>query len=337
MAHTGSLRVVLSASVLALASAAVAEPADPPPTAVAPECDRACLRQTMDRYFAALARHDASGLPLDRDARFTENTMPLKIGKEGLWVSASEAPTSFRIDVIDVPNGAIGAMALLKAWGNPLLVSVRLKLVNGRITEIEHVLTTNALRPASLANLASPRPELLADVPLGRRSDRQRLVKIADAYFEAAERAQGSLAPFAAHCVRHENGMQTTSNSPPKPWPVPLGSKEADDAMKDIGSLNCDAQLDTHVMDFIARLWPRRYEVVDEQKGLVFAFPMFQHPGMSAPVRIVGVPGVESLPLGRSSSNMQAGEIFKIVDGKIVSVEAMGAFLPYGTKSGWGE
>jgi hypothetical protein len=34
---------------------------------------------------------------------------------------------------------------------------------------------------------------------------------------------------------------------------------------------------------------------------------------------------------------MQAGEIFKIVDGKIVSVEAMGAFLPYGTKSGWGE
>ena len=32
---------------------------------------------------------------------------------------------------------------------------------------------------------------------------------------------------------------------------------------------------------------------------------------------------------------MQAGEIFKIIDGRIVSVEAMGAFLPYGTKSGW--
>jgi hypothetical protein len=90
-------------------------------------------------------------------------------------------------------------------------------------------------------------------------------------------------------------------------------------------------------MDYIGRLWPRRYEVVDEQKGLVFAFPMFQHPGMSAPVRVVGVPGVDSLPLGRSSSNMQAGEIFKIVGGKIVSVEAMGAFLPYGTRSGWDE
>ena len=337
MAQTGKLRAVLSATALALASATVADAADPSVTAVAPECDRTCLTQAMDRYFAALVSHDAAGLPLDRDARFTENTMPLEIGREGLWVSASEAPTGFRIDVVDVPGGAIGTMALMKAWGNPLLVSVRLKLVNGRITEIEHVLTTNALRPASLANLATPRPELLADVPSAQRSDRQRLINITDAYFEAAERAQGSLAPFAAHCVRHENGMQTTSNSPPVPWPVPLGSKEADEAMKYIGSLNCDAQLDTHVMDYIGRLWPRRYEVVDEQKGLVFAFPMFQHPGMRAPVRIVGVPGVESLPLGRSSSNMQAGEIFKIVGGKIVSVEAMGAFLPYGTKSGWGE
>ncbi len=333
--HRGlaSLLTLLAATVPLEAPAAAQSPA----TAVAPECDRACLTRAMDDYLAALERHDAASLPLDRDARFTENTMPLKIGKEGLWVSANEAPTSFRIDAVDVPNGAIGAMALMKAWGNPVLVSVRLKLVNGRITEIEHVLTTNALRLASLANLVTPRPEFLAEVQPAQRSDRQRLINIADSYFEAAEHAQGSLAPFAAHCVRHENGMQTTSNSLPVPWPVPLGSKEADAAMEYIGSLNCDAQLDTHVMDYIGRLWPRRYEVVDEVKGLVFAFPMFQHPGMAAPVRVVGVPGVTSLPLGRSSSNMQAGEIFKIVGGKIVSVEAMGAFLPYGTKSGWSE
>jgi hypothetical protein len=306
-------------------------------TAVAPECDRACLTHTMDQYLAALVRHDPSGLPLNRDARFTENTMPLKIGKEGLWISATQAPGTFRIYVVDVPNDEVGLMGLMQAWGKPVLVAIRLRLVNGKITEVEHVLTTNAIRPAALANLATPRPEFLADVPPAERSDRQKLVNITDSYFEAVEHANGSLAPFAAHCVRHENGMQTTSNSPPKPWPVPLGSKEADAAMEYIGSLNCDAQLDTHVMDYIGRLWPRRYEVVDVEKGLVFAFPMFQHPGKTEPVRIVGVPGATSLPLGRSSSNMQAGEIFKIVDGKIVSVEAMGAFLPYGTRSGWTE
>jgi hypothetical protein len=321
----------LAAALLALS------PAQAGGSAVAPECGRECLTHTMDRYLEALVRHDAGGLPFDRDARFTENTMPLKIGKEGLWISASELPGGFRIYVVDVPSGAVGLMALMKAWGNPVLVSIRLKLTNGRITEIEHVITTNALRAKSLENLVTPRPEFLADVPPGQRSDRQQLINITDSYFEAAEHAQGRLAPFAAHCVRHENGMQTTSNSPPVPWPVPLGSKEADAAMEYIGSLNCDAQLDTHVMDYIGRLWPRRYEVVDEQKGLVFAFPMFQHPGMAAPVKIVGVPGVDSLPLGRSSSNMQAGEIFKIAGGKIVSVEAMGAFLPYGTPSGWDE
>jgi hypothetical protein len=336
MPNRTTLAAMLTGGIWLLgSSAALADVV--PASAVAPECDRSCLTRVMDGYLAALVRHDATGLPIGRGARFTENTMPLEIGKEGLWVSATEAPTTFRIDAVDVPNGAIGTMALMKAWGNPVLVSIRLKLVNGQVTEIEHVLTTNSLRPKSLENLVTPRRELLADVPRGQQSDRQRLVNIADAYFEAAERAQGSLAPFAAHCVRHENGMQTTSNSPPQPWPVPIGSKEADEAMKYIGSLNCDAQLDTHVMDYIGRLWPRRYEVVDVQKGLVFAFPMFQHPGMRAPVRIFGVPGVDSLPLGRSSSNMQAGEIFKIVDGKIVSVEAMGAFLPYGTKSGWSE
>jgi hypothetical protein len=319
---------------LAAAMLAVA-PAQADGGAVSAECDRGCLTRAMDQYLAALVRHDPSGLPLNRDARFTENTVPLKIGKEGLWVSASRLPTTFRIYAVDVPNGEIGLMALMQAWGNPVLVAIRLKVVNGRITEIEHVVTTNAIRPAALANLTTPRPEFVADVPPGERSDRQKLVDITDSYFEAVEHADGKLAPFAAHCVRHENGMQTTSNSPPKPWPVPLGSREADTAMEYIGSLNCDAQLDTHVMDYIGRLWPRRYEVVDVERGLVFAFPMFQHPGRVAPVPIVGVPGVTSLPLGRNSSNMQAGEIFKIVGGKIVSVEAMGAFLPYGTKSGW--
>jgi hypothetical protein len=35
------------------------------------------------------------------------------------------------------------------------------------------------------------------------------------------------------------------------------------------------------------------------------------------------------------TSNLQAGEIFKIRGGKIHEIEAMGASLPYGTKTGW--
>ena len=41
---------------------------------VAPACDRVCMTGIVDRYLAALVRHDPSGLPLNRDVKFTENT-----------------------------------------------------------------------------------------------------------------------------------------------------------------------------------------------------------------------------------------------------------------------
>jgi hypothetical protein len=39
--------------------------------------------------------------------------------------------------------------------------------------------------------------------------------------------------------------------------------------------------------------------------------------------------------MGGGTSNLQAAEIFKIRNGQIHEIEAMGVSLPYGTKSGW--
>jgi len=49
-----------------------------------------------DQYLAALVKHDPAGLPLSRGVRFTENTAEIRIG-DGLWVGASEAPSTFKI------------------------------------------------------------------------------------------------------------------------------------------------------------------------------------------------------------------------------------------------
>ena len=325
--------VALVSAALLVAGAA---PATQSGTGVAPPCDRACMVGIVDRYLAALVRHDPSGLPLNRDAKFTENTARLKIGSEGLWIAASEPPAGFRIYAIDVGAGQAGFYGLMKERGRPLIIALRLKIVNGQITEIEHVLA-RTLREDAVRNLANPRPQFLASVPPAERLPRQQMVDIADSYFEALENANGKLAPFDDDCVRRENGGQTTHNATPVPWPVALGSKKADEAMAYIGTLSCSAQLDTHVMDFITRLWPRRHEIVDEEKGLVFSFPMFQHRGGSGTIQIYQVPGIDSLPLGGSASNLQAAEIFKIKHGRIAAIEAMGASLPYGTHSGWGE
>src|SRR5262249_40869668 len=87
--------LVLAAS-LALAAPAAAQA----PSAVTPVCDRACMTGIVDRYLAALAAHDPAGLPLNRDVKFTENSARLKVGSEGLWIGASEAPTGPRIYAI---------------------------------------------------------------------------------------------------------------------------------------------------------------------------------------------------------------------------------------------
>lgn len=303
---------------------------------VSPPCDRACMAGFVDRYLAALVRHDPAGLPLSRDVRFTENTARLKVGSEGLWVGATELPTGFRIYAVDVGAGQVGFYGVMKERDRPLIIALRLKVVNGQITEIEHVLA-RGLRAEAVKNLATPRPEFITILPSANRLPRQQMVNIADSYFEAIEHADGKVAPFADDCVRRENGGQTTHNATPVPWPVPLGSKQADDAMAYIGTLSCSDQFDTHVMDFITRLWPRRHEIVDEEIGIVFSFPMFQHRGGTGTIKIYNVPGTDSLPLGGSSSNLQAGELFKIDRGRITAIEAMGTSLPYGTKSGWGE
>jgi hypothetical protein len=296
-------------------------------------CDRACMTALTDQYLAALVKHDPAGLPLSKGVRFTENTAEIRIG-DGLWVGASEAPTTFKIYAVDPASNQVGFYGVMKENNRPLIIALRLKIIDGEITEIEHVLARN-MRADRMQNLITPCAAFLADVPASERTPREDMLHAANSYFEAIEHNNGELAPFAEDCERHENGAQTTHNAASVPWPVPMGSPEADHAMAIIGTLSCSAQLDSQVMSFITRLWPRRIGLVDEQKGLVYSFPMFQHRGAVHDIQIKGVPGVDVIHMNGGTSNMQMGEIFKIRGGKIHEIETVGTSLPYGTKSGW--
>jgi len=59
-------------------------------------CDRICLTRIADAYFAAMAAHDPTKAPLAANVRFTEQTQVKPIG-DGLWKTASEAPTTFKV------------------------------------------------------------------------------------------------------------------------------------------------------------------------------------------------------------------------------------------------
>jgi hypothetical protein len=52
-----------------------------------------------------------------------------------------------------------------------LIIALRLKVIDGEITVIEHVLARN-MRPDRMQNLVTPRAAFLADVPPGERTSR---------------------------------------------------------------------------------------------------------------------------------------------------------------------
>jgi hypothetical protein len=101
--------------------------------------DRAQLVDLMDQYLAALVKHDPSLVPLASDVRLVENTKITPIDK-GLWeTSTGSGTTEYKIYVADPVMGQVGYMGLLEDQGKPVQIGVRLKLRNGEITEIDHM------------------------------------------------------------------------------------------------------------------------------------------------------------------------------------------------------
>lgn len=324
--------LLAGAASAASAAAPGTKPAASPAATHATACDRACLVSLMNRWFAALAAHSAKGLPLARDVRFTEQAGRIPIG-DGLFVSATQAPTTFKIIAADPVSGQVGSIAMMKQWDKPVLVSVRLKVAGGKITEAEQIIASD-LRPNVMANLQTPRQTFLEDVPSSERTSRAKLYAAADAYFDAIEQDDGDFAPFAPDCTRHENGMQTTMQKTPQPSPIDAGAGGGS-AMARIGSMSCGPQLNTHTLQYITMIRPRHLLVIDEQKGLVLGFPRFVHRGVVRVEKIAGVPGVASIPMNFGPMDLQASELFKIRGGTIHDIEATGFLNAYMAPTGW--
>jgi hypothetical protein len=297
-------------------------------------CDRTCLRDFVDQYITAMVKHYPAGLALTADYKYTENTATMPLG-DGLWVGASEAPTTFKIYVLDPTSHQAGLFAVMKEFDKPVILALRLKIDDRKISEIEHVVA-RSVRESSLANLTTPRPGLIETVPPAERVSRDEMWRVANSYFEAIEHSDGNLAPFADDCVRRENGMQTTGNTVETPDPGDPPGAKIDPLRAKIRMLGCRDNINTHTLSYITKIRPRRLIVIDEEKGLVLGFPMFVHRGNVRTIQIVGIPGLESMPMtGLRTSDLEAGEMFKIRGGKIHEIKAMGFILPYGSKTGW--
>lgn len=288
-------------------------------------CDRDCLIGVADAYLAALAAGDPDGAPLADDVRFVENVTPMEPG-DGLWSSAT-GQTDFRIVVPDPVSGQVGGIAILKRGDVPVLLAVRLALEGGRIVQAEH-LVSDVPPEANLASLVRPRPALVAVVPEAERMSRDDLIAIGGRYYDALVAADGSLAPFAADCQREENGMITAG----------LGVVPAEDAGENAPpptAMDCAGQLSSKRFAYIDSIDNRRL-IADPVQGLVMGLSHFRQGMDGGPFEVTTADGSKIMWEDmRDAYDLPAAHIFKIADGEIHEVEAVGIFVPYMSPTGW--
>jgi hypothetical protein len=289
-----------------------------PTAAAAPLCDRLCLNGIMDEYLAAMVAHDPSKLPLARSVKFTEDGVRLELG-DGLWATASSVG-NYKLYFDEPEEGEAGIYTVVQENGAGVLLHVRLKIVDRKITEIETLVarkqTTSIL---NTDNLTEVRPSFLETVPATDRPSRAEMVSLVGKYFDGIEQGSGDIVPFDKDCVRIENGIQTCPGSPTSP----------------LGALSCGEQLNTKIFTYIHTVNPRRFPLVDQERGLVLAVVRFNHP---ATQQTVEVPGRGMMTMGKYSqwpNSTEIAELFKIRDRKIKEITAVIVTQAYKAPTGW--
>jgi hypothetical protein len=288
-------------------------------------CDRACLTGITDQYLAAMVAHDASKAPFARDVKYTENAAKLPL-TDGLWFT-STGLTDYKIYLADPQGSAAAFIGVVNDHNvpgqpdKPTILALRLKVANRQITQAEAVVV-RGVGAANLGNLKTPRPTIMQTLEPSERRSRAELIKATNLYFDGIEKLNGDIVPFDDECNRLENGMRTAG--PPLTAVAPGGR----------GTQRCVDGFNSGVFAVITAVQPRRVLVVDEEKGLTFGVYMFQHKGLNTIQAKDG--GTRPAPYFNGNPvTMPMAEMFKIKNGNIRDVEAIGIQLPYGMGSGW--
>ncbi|HPG40184.1 MAG TPA: hypothetical protein PLP19_14965 [bacterium] len=296
----------------------------------AKKMDRPALVGLMEQYLTALAKHDPALVPLADSVKLVENTVVTPIG-EGLWKTATGGPTEFKIFVADPVEGQVGFLGVIEVQGKPTIASVRFKLVEGKITEIDHLVVPQYNDQPLNPNMSQVRPSLLTPVAVNERVSREEMLRIANSYYEAIVQDNGTICPFAEECQRRENGGITANDQTQTP------EEAAKDDFSTFRKMKCSEQLSTGVMSYITDINRRRLLAVDEEMGLVFAHSIFVHDGEPKVMKIIGVPGVTERANNYGPFDLPATHVFKIKGGKVYDIEAIGYLAPHGIKNGWEE
>ena len=109
------------------------------------------------------------------------------------------------------------------------------------------------------------KPVLNETVPPEERSPRERMISIANGYWDTLQLNDGTLfTQFDDKCERYEDAIWTANNP---------NSKDA------IARMGCTAQFKSGYFRMDDRVRDRRFPVVDEERGLVLSMAFLDHTG----------------------------------------------------------
>ncbi|BBC73807.1 conserved hypothetical protein [Altererythrobacter sp. B11] len=315
--HRLLLATLSGVSALALAPSAAAQAPGEPSAVIAPECARECLIALVRQHMAALERRDASALPLTRDVLFTENNVPLAPG-EGLWATVTDVDDS-GLEAADPITGQAAWFGSVRENGNPAFYALRMHVTSqGLIDEIETVVHRKTALPAPFGDWQNMEhfPEYNAVLPETERRPRERMLAIADAYFDTVELNDGQVfAPFAEDCSRLENGISTTA--------APQGGKGGNAAAIAQG---CEEQFRLGIYKINKRI-RRHLPLVDVERGVVVASGFFDHANEFDRYRLTN--GREMRTVLKWPNSITLLEAFRIRNAEIQRIEAVFTYVPY--------
>ena len=292
-------------------------------------CDRACLEGLVNRYLDAVVAHDPSKLPLAADVRYTENEQLLDVG-DGFWKTVT-GRGSYNHYFADPVTGQAGWMGTMKEKAGTLLMALRLRVFTGRIVEIESgFFRAGGGGPNNIAAMdAMKTPEALwsQPIPPAQRSSRQQMIEIANAYFAGVQKNDGKgFYPFTDDCDRIENGSHTTNTPSPRPN-TPGGFNYM--------GLDCRKQLESGYLAIVNNIHHRRFPLVDEERGIVWANCVFDMDGTVATIRLTSGEVADMSQFAGRASSIDVTEAFRIENNRIRRVEMIGSSVPYHFNSPW--
>jgi hypothetical protein len=151
------------------------------------------------------------------------------------------------------------------------------------------------------------------------------MIAAVEGYARSVARNDGKLhAKFDPACTRTENGIAVTS-----------GAVGSIGLVKSPGSLaqGCEAQLKLGLYRPLDRLRGHRVLAVDEERGLVMATAIADFNLANRKYRLTDGREVESEAFHAMSRELF--EVYKIVDGRIVAIDAVSVDQPYGMPVAW--